>query len=153
MQLTDDAFLQQVQQAFGYRAGIFTAAGSRASYPLSLKRCPEVVAHRIALLGNSLHSVHPIAGQGFNLAVRDIEQLVASAVAAADIGDYAMLRAYKAGREADIQRVTTATDALVRIFSNRSRAMALLRNTGLLAMTLCDELKRPLALQAMGFRR
>lgn len=153
MQLTNDAFLQQVQQAFGYRAGIFTAAGSRASYPLSSKRCPEVVAHRIALLGNSLHSVHPIAGQGFNLAVRDIEQLVACAVAAADIGDYAMLRAYKAGREADIQRVTTATDALVRIFSNRSRAMALLRNTGLLAMTLCDELKRPLALQAMGFRR
>ena len=153
MQLSDDAFLQQVQQAFGYRAGIFSASGSRASYPLSLKLCPDIVGHRIALLGNSLHSVHPIAGQGFNLAVRDIEQLVATALNATDIGDYAMLRTYKEGRKADIQRVTTATDALVRIFSNRSRALALLRNTGLLAMTLCDEFKRPLAQQAMGFRR
>ena len=154
MQLDDTAFVAQVQQAFGYRAGIFSGAGSRASYPLSLRVSGDIVRHRTALLGNSLHNVHPIAGQGFNLALRDIAELVRQVNAAPhdDIGGYAMLRAYQQARQRDINTVTTATDALVRIFSNRSRLMALARNTGLLALTLCDELKRPVAEQAMGLR-
>ncbi|MCS4307397.1 2-octaprenyl-6-methoxyphenol hydroxylase [Rheinheimera pacifica] len=153
MQLDDTAFVAQVQQAFGYRAGIFSGAGKRASYPLSLRVSGDIVRHRTALLGNSLHNVHPIAGQGFNLALRDIAGLVRQVTAAPhDIGGYAMLRAYQQARQQDINTVTTATDALVRIFSNRSRLMALARNTGLLAMTLCDELKRPVAEQAMGLR-
>lgn len=153
MQLDDAAFIEHIQQAFGYRAGIFTAAGRRASYPLSLRVSGDIVRHRTALLGNSLHNVHPIAGQGFNLALRDIAELVRQLSAAPeDIGGYAMLRGYQLARQRDINTVTTATDALVRIFSNRSRLMALARNSGLLAMTLCDELKRPLAEQAMGLR-
>jgi 2-octaprenyl-6-methoxyphenol hydroxylase len=153
MQLDDAAFIEHIQQAFGYRAGVFTAAGRRASYPLSLRVSGDIVRHRTALLGNSLHNVHPIAGQGFNLALRDIAELVRQVSAAPqDIGGYAMLRGYQQARQQDINTVTTATDALVRIFSNRSRLMALARNTGLLAMTLCDELKRPLAEQAMGLR-
>lgn len=153
MQLDDAAFVEHVQQAFGYRAGIFTATGKRACYPLSLRLSGDIVRHRVALLGNSLHNLHPIAGQGFNLALRDIAQLVAQIQARPDtIGSYAMLRGYQQLRSKDIATVSTATDALVRLFSNRSRVMALARNTGLLAMTLCDELKRPLAEQAMGFR-
>jgi 2-octaprenyl-6-methoxyphenol hydroxylase len=153
MQLTDSEFLAQVQQAFGYRAGVFSACGSRVSYPLSLRTSGDIVRHRVALLGNSLHSLHPIAGQGFNLALRDIAQLLRQVKMHPDeIGGYAMLRGYQQARQQDISTVTTATDALVRIFSNRSRFMALARNSGLLALTLCDELKRPLAEQAMGFR-
>ena len=153
MQLDDAAFLAHVQQAFGYRAGLFTAAGERSCYPLSLRLSPDIVRHRVALLGNSLHNLHPIAGQGFNLALRDIAQLVAQIQQhSAEIGGYAMLRAYQQQRSADIATVSTATDALVRLFSNRSRTVALARNAGLLAMTLFDELKRPLAEQAMGFR-
>lgn len=153
MQLNDDDFVQHVQQAFGYRAGVFTSAGRRVAYPLSLRVSNEIVRHRTALLGNSLHNVHPIAGQGFNLAMRDIAGLVQQVKAAPqDIGGYVMLRAYQQCRQQDINTVTTGTDALVRIFSNRSRLMALARNTGLLAMTFCDELKRPLAEQAMGLR-
>lgn len=153
MQLDDAAFIEHIQQAFGYRAGVFTATGRRACYPLSLRVSGDIVRHRTALLGNSLHNVHPIAGQGFNLALRDIAELVRQLSAAPqDIGGYAMLRAYQQARQQDINTVTTATDALVRIFSNRSRLMALARNSGLLAMTLCDELKRPLAEQAMGLR-
>ncbi|QBL09767.1 2-octaprenyl-6-methoxyphenyl hydroxylase [Rheinheimera sp. D18] len=153
MQLDDDAFLHSVQQAFGYRAGIFKASGARASYPLSLRVSGDIVRHRVALLGNSLHNLHPIAGQGFNLALRDIAELVRQVTAKPDdIGGYTMLRAYQQARQHDIERVTTATDALVRLFSNRSRTVALARNVGLLAMTLCDELKRPLAEQAMGLR-
>lgn len=139
MQLDEAAFVAQVQQDFGYRAGVFSGAGSRACYPLSLRVSGDIVHHRTALLGNSLHNVHPIAGQGFNLAVRDIAELVRQVKSARhDIGGYTMLRAYQQARQQDISTVTTATDALVRIFSNRSRLMALARNTGLLAMTLCD---------------
>lgn len=153
MQLDDAAFLQHVQQAFGYRAGVFSAVGKRACYPLSLRLTGDIVRHRVALLGNSLHNLHPIAGQGFNLALRDIAELLRQVKQhSEDIGGYAMLRGYEAARQQDIRRVSTGTDALVRLFSNRSRAVALGRNLGLLAMTLCDELKRPLAEQAMGFR-
>lgn len=152
MQLPDEVFMAHVQQVFGYRAGQFSAVGKRAQFALSLRLTDDIVSHRIALLGNSLHTLHPIAGQGFNLALRDIAQLVKQIeTAPQSIGDYAMLNAYQKARKTDIGSVSTATDALVRLFSNRSRAVALLRNTGLLAMTLCDELKRPLAVKAMGF--
>src|SRR5690606_16002475 len=153
MQLDDAAFTEHIQQAFGYRAGVFSTAGKRACYPLSLRLSTDVVRHRVALLGNSLHSVHPIAGQGFNLAMRDIAELVTQITKApADIGSYALLSRYQQARQHDIAIVSNATDALVRLFSNRSRTFALARNAGLLAMTLCDELKRPLAEQAMGYR-
>jgi len=154
MQLDDAAFVAHVQQAFGYRAGVFASSGKRVSYPLSLRLSGEIVRHRVALLGNSLHNLHPIAGQGFNLALRDIAELVRQvSLHPDDIGGYAMLRAYQQARQKDIDVVSTATDALVRLFSNRSRPIALARNTGLLMMTLFDELKRPLAEQAMGFGR
>ncbi|HEX5794063.1 MAG TPA: 2-octaprenyl-6-methoxyphenyl hydroxylase, partial [Rheinheimera sp.] len=153
MQLDDAAFTAHIQQAFGYRAGVFSATGKRSCYPLSLRLSGDIVRHRVALLGNSLHNLHPIAGQGFNLALRDIAGLAQQINARPeDIGGYAMLRAYQQARQQDISVVSTATDALVRLFSNRSRTVALARNAGLLALTLCDELKRPLAEQAMGYR-
>ncbi|MCC5852736.1 MAG: 2-octaprenyl-6-methoxyphenyl hydroxylase [Alkalimonas sp.] len=152
MQLDEPAFTAAAQQAFGYRAGVFVKSGARASYPLTLRRSDSPVRHRIALLGNSLHSLHPIAGQGFNLALRDIAALVALVQQMpAAIGDYAMLRQYQQAREADMQQVMTLTDGLVRLFSNRSRLVALGRNLGLLSMLLCEPLQQPLARQAMGY--
>ena len=148
--LDESQFTAAVQQAFGYRAGIFTGAGQRAQYPLLLRRPDQVVRHRTALLGNSLHNLHPIAGQGFNLAIRDIQALLLAFDEAADPGSYQVLRAYQQLREQDIKRVIWFTDALVRGFSNSSRLVALARNAGLAAMLLCDPLKRPLAMQAMG---
>lgn len=151
--LSDSEFLAQIQQAFGYRAGVFTAVGSRAAYPLVLKQSQQVVNHRTALLGNSLHNLHPIAGQGFNLALRDIACLsqLLSEQGLADAGGYALLRDYQQQRQADMQQVIWLTDALVRTFSNRSRLVALARNLGLTAMLLCDPLKTPLARQTMGY--
>ncbi|KKO45670.1 2-polyprenyl-6-methoxyphenol hydroxylase [Arsukibacterium ikkense] len=159
--LDEQQFTAAIQQAFGYRAGLFSGAGSRVQYPLTLRRPQHIVRHRTALLGNSLHNLHPIAGQGFNLAIRDIQALLlalgdaragASMArgAAGDAGSYPVLRAYQQLREQDIKRVVWFTDALVRGFSNNSRLVALARNTGLAAMLLCDPLKRPLAMQAMG---
>lgn len=148
--LDEQQFTAAVQQAFGYRAGLFTGAGARAQYPLLLRRPDEIVRHRTALLGNSLHNLHPIAGQGFNLAIRDIQAMLLALDETNEPGSYQMLRTYQQLREQDIKRVIWFTDALVRGFSNNSRLVALARNAGLAAMLLCDPLKRPLAMQAMG---
>ncbi|MCH8538272.1 MAG: 2-octaprenyl-6-methoxyphenyl hydroxylase [Alkalimonas sp.] len=153
MQLADADFLAAVQQAFGYRAGRFSRAGQRASYPLSLRQAKSPIQHRIALAGNSLHSLHPIAGQGFNLALRDISALVSAIMAQPSrVGEYPMLRHYQQARQQDMRQVMQLTDGLVRLFSNPSRLVALGRNLGLLSMLLCDELKQPLAQQAMGLQ-
>lgn len=152
LQLSDPEFLSHMQQAFGYRAGVFSAVGQRAMYPLSLGMADTIVSHRVALLGNSLHNLHPIAGQGFNLAMRDIEQLVQLLTTTDDAGSYGLLRAYQQARQADIKQVALATDALVRLFSNRSRLLALTRNMGLFALLMCKPLKQPIAMHAMGYR-
>ncbi|MGI5308915.1 2-octaprenyl-6-methoxyphenyl hydroxylase [Rheinheimera sp. WS51] len=152
MQLSEPEFVEHMQQAFGYRAGVFSACGQRAMYPLSLGMADAIVQHRVALLGNSLHNLHPIAGQGFNLAMRDIAKLVQLLSQTDDPGSYKLLRAYEMARQEDIKQVATATDALVRLFSNQSRICALARNLGLLALLLCKPLKHPLAKHAMGYR-
>ena len=156
MQLDDNAFIAQLQQAFGYRAGVFTQISARASYPLALTLAEQITAHRAALVGNSSHTIHPIAGQGFNLGLRDIEALrhiLTSASDKASLGSFAQLHQYQQWRKQDLQQVVSMTDALVRLFSNSSRLLALGRSLGLLSMQLIDDLKYPLARQAMGFNR
>ena len=144
-------FLAALQQAAGHRAGVFKTLGQRVVYPLSLKRATEASRHRTVLLGNSLHNLHPIAGQGFNLAIRDIYSLsLLLQKHQADAGCYQLTKAYQQARLPDMQQVILYTDSLVRLFSNSSRLMALGRNTGLLALNLCPELKQAVANQAMG---
>jgi len=144
-------FLAALQQAAGHRAGVFKTVGQRVVYPLSLKRATEAARHRTVLLGNSLHNLHPIAGQGFNLAVRDIFSLsLLLKKHQADAGSYQLTKAYQQARLPDMQQVILYTDSLVRLFSNSSRLMALGRNTGLFALNLCPDLKQAVANQAMG---
>ncbi len=148
---SDAAFLAALQQAAGHRAGVFKSVGQRVVYPLSLKRATEAARHRTLLLGNSLHNLHPIAGQGFNLAIRDIFSLsLLLQKHQTDAGCYQLTKAYQQARLPDMQQVILYTDSLVRIFSNSSRLMALGRNTGLFALNLCPELKQVVANQAMG---
>ncbi|WP_105169119.1 2-octaprenyl-6-methoxyphenyl hydroxylase [Pseudoalteromonas sp. T1lg23B] len=147
-----DQFIKQLHDAFGYRAGLFTQVGMRASYPLVLGRVEKVVHHRCLVIGNAAHAIHPIAGQGFNLGLRDIQCLVELLVSTdkEQIGDYNFTRRYELSREQDIKTVMTLTDSLVRLFSNSSRLMALGRSCGLFAMALSSRLKAPLAKQLMG---
>lgn len=148
---TDEEFLAALQQAAGHRAGVFKTVGQRVVYPLSLKRATEASRHRTVLLGNSLHNLHPIAGQGFNLAIRDIFSLsLLLQKHQTDAGCYQLTNAYQQARLPDMQQVILYTDSLVRLFSNSSRLMALGRNTGLFALNLCPELKQFVANQAMG---
>ncbi|RZQ51832.1 2-octaprenyl-6-methoxyphenyl hydroxylase [Pseudoalteromonas phenolica] len=149
--LEPDAFIAELQAAFGYRAGVFKQVGMRAQYPLVLGRVEQLVHHRSVLIGNAAHAIHPIAGQGFNLGLRDIQALVELIVSEQHaLGEHAFTQAYNRARAQDIKTVMTLTDALVRLFSNSSRLMAFGRSCGLLAMSLSENLKAPLAKQLMG---
>jgi 2-octaprenyl-6-methoxyphenol hydroxylase len=154
MALDDAAFLQRVQERFGYRLGRFSQPGKRSSYTLKLMRTEEQVRPRVALIGNAAHAVHPITGQGFNLGVRDVAVLadvVADALeAGSDIGAMAVLQRYADWRRRDQQTVVLMTDGLVRLFTNPLLPLRLARNLGLVALDLLPPAKRLLARQFMG---
>lgn len=150
MALDDDAFIVALQSAFGYRAGQFTKVGMRASYPLVYGRADSLFSHRTVLIGNAGHAIHPIAGQGFNLGLRDVQVLCDLVKSQDEIGSYGFVRKYAQQRSQDINTVMTLTDSLVRLFSNASRILAFGRSSGLLALDLCSSFKSPLAKQLMG---
>ena len=151
LSMPDADFLAELQQAFGYRAGIFEQCSQRQSFPLKLVTMPNTVGHRCALVGNAVHTIHPIAGQGLNLGLRDIDELVKQIVNHSDdIGRFELLNAYQQARLADQKRVVSMTDGLVRVFSNQHIPFVIGRNIGLFAMQFLTLLKRPLARQAMG---
>ena len=143
---SDAEFLSHLQERFGDRLGSFARLGRRASYPLALTRVPEQVRPRLALIGNAAHTVHPVAGQGFNLGLRDVA-VVADILADAqrsdiDIGDLAVLRRYADWRRRDNQVIALFTNGLIRIFSNNVFPLTPLRNAGLLAVDLMPGVKR-----------
>ena len=152
--LDEADFLQQLQQRFGYRLGRIKKIGKRHIYPLFLQSATQMVHGRVALIGNAAHSVHPVAGQGFNLALRDVALLSESIVEhrrkAADISSLSMLQQYQAQRDADIQRVYRFTDALVRTFSNSIPPLAHMRSLGVFMVVIVPDLKHQLAVQSMG---
>jgi len=152
--LDDEAFLAAFQERFGYRLGRFVRVGRRAAYPLSLLRARESVRGRVAVIGNAAHTLHPIAGQGFNLGIRDVAALaevIADASAAGrDIGSPRVLACYEGWRAAEQRNVALATDGLARLFSNPLGIVRLGRNLGLLAMEFLPAAKHPLARGAMG---
>jgi len=159
MSLDDEHFKQALQQRFGFRLGQITKVGRRASYPLVLMTIENNSLkhqHRVALIGNAAHGVHPVAGQGFNLGLRDISalaELIAAEVQqhkAYDPGDQKLLKAYWDWRQADIRQVTTITNSLIKLFSNDSTALAVLRNSGLLMTDIISPLKHSIAQEAMG---
>jgi 2-octaprenyl-6-methoxyphenol hydroxylase len=147
-------FLLQLQERFGFRLGQFKKVGVRQLYPLFLQSATQMVHGRVAILGNAAHSVHPVAGQGFNLALRDIallsEKVIDNYRAGDDIGSAAMLQSYAVQREDDIKRVYRFTDALVKTFSNNITAVAHMRSLSLLMVDVIPEIKHRLAAQSMG---
>lgn len=145
-----DEFLAELQQAFGYRAGVLQSVGERVIYPLSLKTAVQAASHRLVLCGNSLHNLHPIAGQGFNLALRDLAALLNLVEQHADVGCYNLTKSYANLRQQDMQQVVSLTDGLVRLFSNDSKLIALGRTLGLTLLDNCPQLKTAFAKQTMG---
>jgi len=152
--LDEAEFLTQLQQRFGFRLGEIKKVGKRQIYPLFLQAASQMVHGRVVIIGNAAHSVHPVAGQGFNLALRDIallsELIVDTCRGTGDIGAQAMLQEYARLREQDIKRVYRFTDALVKTFSNAITPLAHLRSLSLLVVDLLPDIKHQLATQSMG---
>jgi len=143
-------FLGELQKAFGYRAGVLQSVGERVTYPLSLKTALQASSHRLVLCGNSLHNLHPIAGQGFNLALRDLAALLSLVEHHSDVGCYALTKDYANLRQQDMQQVVSLTDGLVRLFSNDSKLLAFGRTLGLTLLDNCPTIKTAFAKQTMG---
>jgi 2-octaprenyl-6-methoxyphenol hydroxylase len=149
----DDAmFLSELQAAFGFRLGRFTRVGRRQSYPLALTRAERLTAPRAVILGNAAQSLHPVAGQGFNLALRDVAllaELLADA-SGADPGDPALLGRYAEERAPDREAVIRFTDALVRGFGLPLGPARRARGRGLALFDLLQPVKHEFARRTMG---
>ncbi|MGD8384395.1 MAG: 2-octaprenyl-6-methoxyphenyl hydroxylase [Lysobacterales bacterium] len=153
----DDAeFLRQAQRRFGAKLGRFTQVGKRSAYPLRLVRARQDTAHRLVILGNAAHAIHPVGAQGFNLALRDAaalaEVLADADDAREDPGQAALLRQYSEWRKPDQRGTIAWSDGLTRLFANRSVLAAGVRTAGLLAHALSPSLRRRLAARYMGYQ-
>lgn len=161
MNWRDEQFASELQSAFGYRLGKVLKVGKRHCYPLRLVLGNSQHLHRAALLGNAAQMLHPIAGQGFNLGLRDVEDMV-NAIAIClesaekhdgiDPGNFNLLAAFRRKRQADAQQTILATHGLVHLFSNRAMLPVAGRNLGLFCLENSLVLKRWFGRRAMGVR-
>ena len=144
--LDDGLFLHQLQLAFGDRAGRFVGLRQRASFPLALRVMHERASTRLLLLGNAAQTLHPIAGQGFNLGLRDVWDLaeVVRSQSAEEIGSRSMTSRYRRQRRVDRAGGIALTDALARLFSNDFAPLALGRGLGLAFLDALPPVKRGL---------
>ena len=154
--LDDEPFRDALQRAFGFRLGRIRQVGERSAWPLHRVRADSLTATRAVLVGNAAFSLHPVAGQGFNLALRDIAALAESICDArrndadADSGAAALLEGYTDWRAADQRRIAEFTHGLMRLFTIEAAPLAVSRGLGLMAFDLLPGAKRWLARQAMG---
>lgn len=152
--LDDAAFIARFQARFGFRLGRFLKVGRRQSYPLTMLQAKESVRPRVAIIGNAAHALHPIAGQGFNLGLRDVaalaEVLVQAAGEGRDPGSDKVLKAYDDWRRRDQQLVGLATDALARLFGNPLTPLRAGRDLGMLALELLPGARQGFGRMAMG---
>jgi 2-octaprenyl-6-methoxyphenol hydroxylase len=155
MAWSDQEFLAEVQRRFGFRLGRFLKVGRRVQYPLSLTRAARTSAERCVIVGNAAQGLHPVAGMGFNLGLRDVASL-AELIAerrdepSFDAGAASLLAEYDAWRAADRGGVIAFTDGLVRMFANPSSVVQRLRNVGLLAFDLLPPAKAALSRLSTG---
>jgi len=152
----NNTYLRELQERFGWRAGRFVRAGVRASYPLKLTRATTTVAARTVLIGNAAQALHPVAGQGFNLGLRDAAMLAEVIVSAfadgrGDVGSPELLRQFAVWREADRRGVVGFTDGLVKMFASTRPGVGILRNLGLLLFDLTPPAKSALSRVSAGF--
>ncbi|MCG9697660.1 2-octaprenyl-6-methoxyphenyl hydroxylase [Shewanella sp. Isolate11] len=149
-------FLQTLQQDFGFRAGAFIDVGQRYSYPLMLSYMTRPIYQRTVFIGNAAQTLHPIAGQGFNLGLRDLVALIAEVRQALeqneDIGGAKLTHQYLAQRVDDRESTINNVEFLVRGFSNQHWPLVAGRNLGLRLLSWCPPLKTPIARKAMGWK-
>ena len=154
--LDDAAFGAEIARRLGGHLGWVKPAGRRWSYPLSAMYVHRVVAGRLAVVGDAAHGIHPIAGQGLNLGLRDAIALADLLIAARDVGEdiggVGLLARYQRARRVDVVTMLAATDVLDRLFSTNNPAVRLARGLGIAAVHRMPRLKNAFMRQAMGER-
>ncbi len=153
LDLTGDELAAQVADASHDALGALRLMTPPAAFALRVQRVRQLVAPRLALVGDAAHNVHPLAGQGVNLGFRDVRELaqaLAQRGAQSDCGDYRLLRRYERARAEDIARMRFTTDALQRLFNNDIPWLARLRNLGLRLTNRQPQLKNLLVRHAVG---
>jgi 2-octaprenyl-6-methoxyphenol hydroxylase len=150
----EPAFLAALREAFGYRLGRPLSTGERQVYPLALVQARETVRRHLVVLGNAAHALHPVAGQGFNLALRDVHALAAVLAAACaageSVGDPLVLERYRARQAADQQRTIAASDQLPGLFMHGDPLLALARDIGLAGLDVAGSVKAAFVRHAAG---
>lgn len=154
MAATDKDFLTALQESFGYRMGMLKKVGERVAYPLALTTASEQVRRSVVVLGNAAHSLHPVAGQGFNLSLRDVATLAdvlgKAKSAGADFSSLETLEDYQQQQLADQQNTLLFSDNLPKLFAQPSSVVTLGRNSGLVMMDLLPSLRSRFAKFGMG---
>ena len=147
-------FLQDLQQRFGYRLGRMLQVGERHCYPLSLLQSTEQVRQGVVVMGNAAHALHPVAGQGFNLALRDVAELAAVLVAGLEegraVGDLALLQRYRRRQQQDQDRTIQFSDRLPALFMHADPVLGLARDLALAGLDILPPLKREFVRHAAG---
>ncbi|CAM2734663.1 2-octaprenyl-6-methoxyphenol hydroxylase [Legionella steigerwaltii] len=149
LSLSEVDFLQELQLAFGYRLGRFAKVGKRFSYPLQQVLMPKQTKWPVVFVGNAAHTLHPVAGQGFNLGLRDVATL-AQCIAERGL-NAEMLHQYVQLRSHDQKAITRLTDGLIQVFTSRLPGLGVARGLGLMALDNIPALKNLLARYARGF--
>ncbi|MFD2166082.1 2-octaprenyl-6-methoxyphenyl hydroxylase [Thalassotalea euphylliae] len=159
--LNEQAFCQALEEAFGRYLGAIEGTTKRSVFPLKLVQAERQTFHRLALVGNASHAIHPIAGQGFNLGIRDIKELVQllsegnkdtqKEERSFDPGRGKVLNQYQQCRGQDQQEIITLTDSMVTLFSNELPPLVAGRNVGVKVMNYCRALQQAFVNKTMGY--
>lgn len=147
--LSDHEFIQHLIRVFGYRVGRIEHVGRRMTYPLRQMLMPDSVCGSVVFIGNAAHTLHPVAGQGFNLGLRDVAML-AQMITQIGLADPTLLERYQAARQHDQKAIAHLTDGLIKLYSHSNIGVKMARQFGVLILDNNRLLKRVLARYASG---